>query len=335
MSRAGSWVRRVYHRLAAQQQRHGARPVPGVLRWPALLMLGLGSGVLLGTALGLGTPLEAAADGRTAGLRGEARRVDVTTLAATRARPSRLTPSFSSRPGPPLAAAGRPRIAVVIDDLGLSWNAFERVDALPSPLTLAFLPYGEEAQAMLDAMSPGHEAMLHLPTEPVSRREDAGPDMLRPGDARAIRATLAANLGKLSGYEGVNNHTGSRFTADPAAMTVLLQALEGEGLYFLDSVTTPRPVAARLAGLGGFRVVSRDVFLDADHRAGEAYVRAQLRLLEAVARRNGEAIAIGHPYAATIEALGPWLVTAPARGFDLVTVGELVAPLPEASATLR
>ena len=228
----------------------------------------------------------------------------------------------------PRMGGPRPRIAIVIDDLGLDRRAFDRVNALPGPLTLAFLPYGANAQGMLDATRPVHEAILHLPTEPLARVEDAGPDMLRVGAPAEVLAALDANFAKLSGYAGVNNHTGSRFTGDAEAMRTLLTALDARGLYFLDSLTTPRPVAKRLAEREGWRVAARDVFLDDDYAGGEAAVRRQLMEAERIALVTGEAVAIGHPYRATVEALGPWLVTAQARGFELVTVGALAEVRP-------
>ncbi|MBB4659544.1 divergent polysaccharide deacetylase family protein [Parvularcula dongshanensis] len=289
----------------------------GGVRWLLLFVLGLAAGGILGAASGLRSAGDAAVPVIPKALREGATRF---------APPAKAEPRRSLRDvrfAPPLARAGRPRIAVVIDDLGLSHNAFARVNALPGPLTLAFLPYGPDAQEMLDSVRPGHEVILHLPTEPVSKTEDAGPDMLRPGDPASIEATLALNLAKLSGFKGVNNHTGSRFTADTDAMSTLLAALNRRGLYFLDSVTTGHPVAHRLAQGKGYRVIERDVFLDSNYDAGATGVKAQLAALEDIAIRDGQAVAIGHPYAATLEALGPWLVTAQARGFELVTAGDL------------
>ena len=296
-------------------------------RWALWFAACLGVGVGLGLASlpsGAGAAPDAS-PAREVRLReaGRARAV----VPAPTAPPVALIREASPRRGARLGADARrarpPRIAVVIDDLGLDRRAFERVNALPGPLTLAFLPYGANAQGMVDDVRPVHEAILHLPTEPVARLEDAGPDMLRVGEPDAIRASLDANLVKLSGYAGVNNHTGSRFTGDAGAMRTLLSALDERGLYFLDSVTTPRPVASALGRAGGWRVVERDVFLDDDYDGGEAAVRAQLALAERIARVHGEAVVIGHPYRATVRALGPWLVTAQARGFELVTVGEL------------
>lgn len=292
-----------------------ARQAGVLVRWLAWFGLCIGMGVALGLLM-LPGRTEAAPE------RSALREAVVTGEGPTLRGPA-FSPRSSARLGGTRAQAARPRIAIVIDDLGLSQAAFARVNALPGPLTLAFLPYGEDAQAMLDAVRSVHEPILHLPTEPVARTEDAGPDMLRVGSAPAIRRALAANLAKLSGFEGVNNHTGSRFTSDPAAMRVLLGELDARGLYFLDSVTAPRPVSARLAAANGYRVAARDVFLDDDYDGGAAAVRAQLAEVERIARAEGQAIAIGHPYKATAAALGPWLVTAQARGFELVTVGQL------------
>ncbi len=236
---------------------------------------------------------------------------------------------------PTIIPPARPKIAIVIDDLGLSWSAFRAVNRLPGPVTLSFLPYGTEAQAMLDATDPGHDVMLHLPMEPLYKIADAGPNMLRAHEGPVgIAARLADNLGRLEGYRGVNNHTGSRFTANGPAMELVLQELSDRGLFFLDSVTTSKPVAKGLARSKGWSVVERDIFLDSDYPNVSAQsIKAQLAAVERIARRDGEAIAIGHPYDITLETLGPWLLTAPARGFDLVPVSAL-APLPHRPAPL-
>ena len=304
---------------ASQEQGVGqdGRGASVLVRWLAWFGLCIGMGIALGLVM-LPGQTEAAPERAVPALR-EAPVFSV-------AMDAGYTVRSSARFGRGAPAAARPRIAIVIDDLGLSEKAFARVNALPGPLTLAFLPYGEDAQGMLDAVRPVHEPILHLPTEPVARLQDAGPDMLRVAGAPAIRRALAANLAKLSGYEGVNNHTGSRFTADPASMRVLLEELDARGLYFLDSVTAPRPVSVQLAAANGYAVAARDVFLDDDYAGGEAAVRAQLAKAERIALAEGQAIAIGHPYRATAAALGPWLVTAQARGFELVVVSELARP---------
>ena len=226
--------------------------------------------------------------------------------------------------GRAFAVLERPRIIVVIDDLGLDPAMAERFMALPGPLTLSFLPYGAQARTLAArAKAAGAEVMLHLPMEPLGEA-DPGPNALRLGMTGAdFLKNLEWNLAQFDGYEGVNNHMGSRLTADRAAMKTVLAYLKARNLFFLDSVTTAQSAARDAAASVGARMVERDVFLDAGARDA-MYVREQLKLAERIALETGYAIAIGHPYETTIEALGPWLTTAPARGFDIVAISALV-----------
>lgn len=334
------------------------------LSWPLLFGLGMMAGGLLGLATGLPVasgvaapviedpvgglrlaPRSMTASGVVSGIasgpqiddRPVATASDVALTALAPVGPGNDTnapvaPMADASPDPTAVLPGpsRPKIAVVIDDLGLNWAGFDQVNALPPPVTLSFLPYGVDAQLMVNEMAAGHEAMLHLPMEPMYRIEDAGPDMLRAqSDAKTIRTALGRNLAKLDGYKGVNNHTGSRFTANPAAMAVVLRELHARGLYFLDSVTTHRPVAKALAEQEPWRVIERDVFLDSDYKnISTQSVATQLAQAERIAKRDGEAIVIGHPYRVTLESLASWLPTARARGFDVVPLSVLVPQAP-------
>lgn len=226
---------------------------------------------------------------------------------------------------------GRARIAIVIDDLGPAYAAAEAAIALPAPVTLAILPYADAAPALArQARANGHEIIVHLPMQPFDRHKYPGPRALRVEQAPATRlADLDWNLGRFDGYAGVNNHMGSRATSDPAVMREVLGEIARRGLYFLDSVTSESSVAAQIAGALGMPHASRDVFLD--HRIDAAETRRRLAQLEAVARRRGTAIAIGHPHPSTLAVLREWLRQAPERGFQVVPLSELMAPGPIAA----
>lgn len=229
-------------------------------------------------------------------------------------------------PAPPAfsAAPPRPKIVIVFDDMGLDRRAFEQVSQLPGPLTLSFLPYANGVDALAElARGRGAEVMLHLPMEPEGGA-DPGPHALK-ADMTGVRfiKELEWNLGQISGVVGVNNHMGSKLTADEAAMKTVLAYLKQQDLFFLDSVTTGDTVARAAGGMVGAQVFSRDVFLDAETNDAKA-IRARLVLVERIARETGYAVAICHPRKETIEALGPWLATAPYRGFDLVPASALV-----------
>src|SRR5262249_30268306 len=152
------------------------------------------------------------------------------------------------------------------------------------------------------ARAAGDEIWLHTPMEPMDRALNAGPNVLQTELPPAeIKRRLDWALSRLTGYVGINNHMGSRFTSNAPGMTIVLDELKARGLAFLDSKTTPRSVAGRLAGEIGVAHIDRDVFIDNDETV-EAVLR-QLAETERVAAKRGYALAIGHPHATTIEAL--------------------------------
>ena len=133
--------------------------------------------------------------------------------------------------------------------------------------------------------------------------------------------TLEWNLDRFEGYVGVNNHMGSKLTEDIAVMKTLLGYLQHREIFFLDSVTTSHSAARQAAKELGIEILYRDVFLDNEENT-EA-IKVQLALAERIARETGYVVAIGHPRPETMDILGPWLTTAPARGFDLVFASAL------------
>jgi polysaccharide deacetylase 2 family uncharacterized protein YibQ len=219
---------------------------------------------------------------------------------------------------------GAPMIAVVLDDLGLNRPNTRRAIALPAPLTLAFLTYAGDLPALtLAAGQAGHELLLHLPMEPRGHH-DPGPDPLVTGLERVdLMDRLDRNLARFEGYVGVNNHMGSRFTGSVADLAPVLQEIQARGLLFLDSKTSSASVAAGLARRLALPFAARDVFLDNDF-SDPAAIRRQLTELEAIARRQGFAVAIGHPHDATLAELARWLPEAVHRGFTLVPISAIV-----------
>lgn len=219
--------------------------------------------------------------------------------------------------------AGRKLIAIVIDDMGVDRARSERAAALHGPLTLAFLPYARGvASQIAAARARGHEILVHVPMEPLGL-DDPGPDALRIGlDDAEIRRRVAEALDHAGPVVGINNHMGSRFTRDRAAMRAVLTELRARELLFLDSRTAPDSVGMALAREMDVPFAARDVFLDNDSAPGP--VRSKLEELEAVASRRGYAVAIGHPHDGTIMALDAWLGDLSARGFALVPVSAIV-----------
>lgn len=216
------------------------------------------------------------------------------------------------------------KIAVIIDDMGMDRRHTKAAIDLPGPITMAFLPYAPEVAAQADqARAAGHELMVHMPMEPLDGALDAGPQVIRAGmDPAAFDAVMAFDLDAFPGYVGVNNHMGSRATQDREAMARLMGNLKRRGLLFVDSRTIGGSVAADEAAKAGIPWAVRDVFLD--DAPDLASVRESLQKVEAVARKTGLAIAIGHPKAETLEALREWIPTLAGKGMTLVPVSAAV-----------
>jgi uncharacterized protein len=223
------------------------------------------------------------------------------------------------------ALDGVPLISIMIDDLGISEDRARLMSALPGPLTLAFMPYGEDVAALAEiATDAGHELFLHLPMEPMDATVDPGPHaLLSEVESEELTAQLLWNLQQFDGYVGVNNHMGSRLTQDLAAMNLVMAELAARDLMFIGSLTAPASVAYSTARRYGLPAVRRDLFID--NIAERDAILAQLYALEAMALHRGYALGIGHPYDITAEVLAEWLPSVQARGFKLVPASAIVA----------
>jgi polysaccharide deacetylase 2 family uncharacterized protein YibQ len=248
-----------------------------------------------------------------------------------RRRTEPMSPDGAARDLPPWrryaalspVSDGRPKIAIVLDDVGLSQYRSDRVVALPRPVTVAVLPYGHNLNGLVArARAAGHEILLHLPMEPNGKDVNPGPDALLTGlSAAELDRRIVRNLDRLDGYVGINNHMGSRFTASEDLMDRVMLVLKRRGLMFLDSMTTERSVGLQAAARHGVPSAVRDVFIDAELDAD--FVRKQLHLVENLARQRGMVVAIGHPHPVTMRELERWLPTLSDRGFVQVPVSAI------------
>lgn len=221
------------------------------------------------------------------------------------------------------ATAGRDiRIAVVIDDMGGSPKRTGEITALKAPLTASFLTFAPNLPRQVqNSLAAGHEIMIHVPMQP---RSDiyVSEDVLKVDmSEQEISRTFTVMLDKFHDVKGVNNHMGSRFTERGDKLAPVMKILAERGLFFLDSKTTPKSEAESAAAKYGVRYLHRHVFLDNDNDFD--YITGQLRLTEKIARKNGYAIAIGHPKSQTSRALKVWLETLPAKNIRLVPLSEL------------
>ena len=221
------------------------------------------------------------------------------------------------------------RAAIIIDDLGQDLAAADELLALPYPLTFSVLPHlPHSAKTAEEAHRRGREVMLHLPMEPESSAAP-GPGEIRVGMREAeVDRILDQDLGSVPFVVGVNNHMGSRATSNAALMREVTQALHRRRLFFVDSRTTPKSVAFEVARKEGLPTFFRSVFLDDTETV--PYTLGQLREFRRVIELHGVALAIGHPYPSTIQALGRFLPEFERGDIQLVPASQLLS-LPEAA----
>ena len=234
---------------------------------------------------------------------------------------------------------GEPMIAIVLDDMGV--NVANSADALslPKEITFSFLPYGHGTlEQAKEARQAGHEIMIHIPMEPMPRMEeppvDPGPNALYvdlPADE--IERRTHVNIDPLKDMAvGANNHMGSRFTSEVPGMREVLNILQDERLFFLDSLTIGNTKVPEAAQGMHIPVLTRNVFID--HYLAADSIRKALEGLEHVAREKGYAIAIGHPHQRTLQALRDWLPTLAAKGIAIVPITQLL-PKPSQTASAQ
>jgi polysaccharide deacetylase 2 family uncharacterized protein YibQ len=224
----------------------------------------------------------------------------------------------------PAAPARRADIVLILDDVGFDHQPLTPAMAIDPNVNFAVLPNSRNAREVAGALhARGFEVLCHLPMEPegypgVSPGD--GAVLTTMSDAEIARATRA-NIGSVPFARGVNNHMGSRATADRRVMTSVLGALP-DGMYFIDSKTTGNSVAGALAHSMRVKTASRSVFLD--DVQSEAEIRRQLASLTHAAEEHGVAVGIGHMYPSTIRVLGESAPALRARGVRFVRASAVV-----------
>jgi polysaccharide deacetylase 2 family uncharacterized protein YibQ len=194
------------------------------------------------------------------------------------------------------------KLSIVIDDFGYRPHQENQVLALPNTISVAVLPNAPHAREMATkAHNSGHEVLIHLPMAPLSK-QPLEKDTLRPEmSSDEIDRIIRDAVNKVPYAVGLNNHMGSAMTSSLFGMQKVMQTLSHYNFYFLDSMTIGNSQSMRAAAGTNVKVIKRRVFLD--DTQNEADIRVQFNRAVQLARRNGSAIAIGHPHPSTVRVL--------------------------------
>jgi polysaccharide deacetylase 2 family uncharacterized protein YibQ len=200
----------------------------------------------------------------------------------------------------PVIFSGKPKLAIIIDDVSFPHHV-KKLKAIPYKITPSILPPTDRHPNSHVLASEFSFYMVHLPMEALSHNSPEERTLKVSNTKMEMMAWIQELKHLFPKATYYNNHTGSKFTSNLEAMEHLIQVFQEEKLTFLDSRTTPDSKAMELSEKYGLELDSRDVFLDNSYEA-EA-IRTQLKEAVRIAKRNGRAIAIGHPHANTLSVL--------------------------------
>jgi polysaccharide deacetylase 2 family uncharacterized protein YibQ len=238
------------------------------------------------------------------------------------AEPSVLT----ADKGPAAKKGPRGQVALIMDDMGSSLDVLDELIALGRHVTVSVLPYSPRAaETARIAHENGLEVLLHLPLESLNNHAAMAntQGMILAGMTEPdIVRSFETSCGRVPFARGVNNHMGSRFTAECDLMRIILRPLKEKGLFFVDSRTTSKTVALDEARKMGIPATERDVFLDADEDRGR--IRGRLIELFQKARKKGRAVGICHPFPETLAVLRTSFQLLDVYGLEAVPVSRLV-----------
>jgi polysaccharide deacetylase 2 family uncharacterized protein YibQ len=168
-------------------------------------------------------------------------------------------------------------------------------------VTMSFLPPTHRHKNSANIAKNIANYMVHYPLESLKRKvEEKGTLLVGDSYETILKRTKQLKMWYPNTFI-TNNHTGSRFTADDLAMDRLMRSLKKLNYTFLDSKTIAPNVVKKYALKHGVKLLQRDVFLD--NILNKQYIRKQLKIVVAKAKRNGKAIAIFHPHSISIQTI--------------------------------
>jgi polysaccharide deacetylase 2 family uncharacterized protein YibQ len=224
-----------------------------------------------------------------------------------------------------LKMAPHPKIAIVIDDLGVENKLSQELLRWDLPITFSILPFTPFSKTLArEAHRKGREVILHLPMEPH------GYPQVRPGegvlleemDEASFLHQLSKDIEAVPYIKGVSNHMGSRLMEDPEKMRIIFSELKRRGLFFLDSRTTPQTIGFQVAQSMGLKALERSVFID--NSSTEEDIKRQLEQLIQISLSKGKAIGIGHPHPSTLKFLKEMIPKMKEKGIELVPLSAVM-----------
>ena len=191
----------------------------------------------------------------------------------------------------------KPKLVIIIDDVSFGYET-KLIKQIPFHITPSFFPATKVHPFTPIYAKTFPDYMVHVPMQAMHYPHPE-PHTLQVTDSyNTIKKRIDIIKKEFPRAKFINNHTGSRFTANLQAMKKLFRVLKKEHLGFLDSRTTPFTKASIVDKIYHIPMYSRNVFLD--DKENSQYIKNQLKEAVRIAQKRGYAIAIGHPHKVTL-----------------------------------
>ena len=216
-------------------------------------------------------------------------------------------------------------IGIVIDDFGYRndeiSDGFLELDAR---LTYAIIPghrystsFGEKA------VESGYEVIVHMPMENTGKTYGEEEFVLMTAmDNETIQRRLNNAIEEIPTAIGMNNHQGSKASADQNIMSNVAKVMKERGLFFLDSRTTIETIGETTMEVFGVPTARRNIFLD--NEDDEEKIEKQLMKLVKRSEEVGSAIGIGHVKPKTLNVLSDQIPKLKKKGYKFEFVSNML-----------
>ena len=216
-------------------------------------------------------------------------------------------------------------IGIVIDDFGYRndeiSDGFLELDAR---LTYAIIPghrystsFGEKA------VESGYEVIVHMPMENTGKTYGEEEFVLMTAmDNETIQRRLNNAIEEIPTAIGMNNHQGSKASADQNIMSNVAKVMKERGFFFLDSRTTIETIGETTMEVFGVPTARRNIFLD--NEDDEEKIEKQLMKLVKRSEEVGSAIGIGHVKPKTLNVLSDQIPKLKKKGYKFEFVSNML-----------
>jgi polysaccharide deacetylase 2 family uncharacterized protein YibQ len=221
-----------------------------------------------------------------------------------------------------LTHAHSAQLVIIIDDIGNNYEQGNAMVELEGPLTLAFLPHTPYAKRLANKAYLHHkEIILHAPMENTAKAPLGPGALTQELTETELKRTLKKAIASIPHAQGINNHMGSALTQNTQAMKWVMETLKDEQLYFVDSLTSPKSVAYKLAQQQGLPSLRRHVFLD--NNTSLASLNKQWQQALRISKQYGSAVLIAHPYTKSHNFLTQKIPTLSGQNIQLIPASQL------------